>query len=46
MDKTTYIQQVLTEHLLTSTYRNLTTSKAKNQMEAIKSTLKNLSPTT
>jgi len=42
MDKAAYIQQVLSEHLLTNTYRNLTASEAKTQMETIKSTLKNL----
>jgi hypothetical protein len=42
MNKTTYIRQVLTEHLVTNTYRMLTAVKAKNQMETVRSTLKNL----
>ncbi len=37
---TTYIRQVLTEHLLTSTYRKLTSAKANSQMERVRSTLK------
>ena len=42
MNKTAYIRQVLTEHLLSDTYRRLTTVEAKNQMETARSTLKTL----
>jgi len=40
MDTLSYTQQVLKEHLLTSTYKQLTVTEAKNKMEAIKTTLK------
>jgi len=42
MNKNTYIGQILTEHLLTDTYRKLTANEAKNIMETVRSTLKNL----
>jgi hypothetical protein len=40
MNKTNYIRQVLTEHLVTNTYRRLTAVEAKKQMETVRSTLK------
>jgi predicted DNA-binding protein (UPF0251 family) len=43
MDTTTYIQQVLQEHLLTEAYQQLSQNEAKNRMETVKPTLKNLS---
>ncbi len=42
MNKTTYIRQVLTEHLLTCTYRKLTSAEANSQIERVKSTLKTM----
>ena len=42
MNKNTYIEQILTEHLLTDTYRKLTANEAKNIIETVRSTLKNL----
>jgi hypothetical protein len=42
MDTTTYIRQVLQEHLLTSTYRQLSQREAKNIMEQLKVYLKEL----
>jgi hypothetical protein len=40
MDTKSYTQQVLKEHLLTSTYKQLTETEAKHKMESIKATLK------
>jgi len=42
MDTTTYIRQVLQEHLLTSAYRQLSQGEAKNIMERSKTYLKEL----
>jgi YesN/AraC family two-component response regulator len=42
MDTTTYIRQVLQEHLLTSTYKQLSQREAKNIMEQLKTYLKEL----
>jgi hypothetical protein len=39
MNKNTYIRQILTEHLLTDTYRKLTPNEAKSRMETVRSTL-------
>jgi len=40
MDTLSYTRQVLKEHLLSSTYKQLTITETKNRMEKIKSTLK------
>ena len=40
MDTISYTQQVLKEHLLTSTYKQLTETEAKYKMDSIKATLK------
>jgi len=42
MDTATYIHQVLTEHLLTDAYLQLTQLEAKNRMEDVKISLKEL----
>jgi len=42
MDIETYIQQILQEHLLTSSYRQLTKEEAKHRTENLKLTFKNL----
>jgi hypothetical protein len=42
MDTVSYTKQVLTEHLLTDTYKRLTPIEAKHKMETIKSYLKTL----
>jgi hypothetical protein len=42
MDTETYIQQVLQEHLLTSSYMQLTKEEAKHRTENLKLTFKNL----
>ena len=41
MDTISYTQQVLKEHLLTSTYKQLTETEAKYKMESIKATTHN-----
>jgi hypothetical protein len=42
MDTKTYIHQVLKEHLLTDTYKQLSSKEAKEKNESIKNTLKNI----
>jgi hypothetical protein len=42
MDTTTYIQQVLQDHLLTEAYQQLSQNEAKNRMEIVKTNLKEL----
>jgi len=42
MDVTEYINQILTEHLLTDTYLQLTEGEAKHKLHVIKDTLKSL----
>jgi hypothetical protein len=42
MDVTEYINQILTEHLLTDTYLQLTEGEAKHKLNVIKDTLKSL----
>jgi len=42
MDTKTYIHQVLKEHLLTDTYKQLSSKEAKEKIESIKDTLKNI----
>jgi hypothetical protein len=42
MDVEAYIQQILKEHLLTNAYKQLTLAEAKERIESIKSTIKNI----
>jgi hypothetical protein len=42
MDTSAYIKQVLKEHLLTQSYKCLSDNQAKNIMDHVKETLKNL----